>query len=1328
MADLPDQEVPAAPPQSQNQPFTARTMRQLNAETIYATDSPRTHNLKTLRAKRLAYFAKTEKPKSGGASEHISSKSLSDLNKASDVKSIALKYSSKSLEKKDDSIYKQPTDGLICLNNETAMDGQCFPGECGETHLDHGLLQDSNVPENQKLRHVLSWAQKFINIRNGGDNNNQRHSEGISGRRFPQFLQDNESECLGTSSQMIRDSNCVAPRIMASKKSQAYDFKHTVLEEETLNNVIGQENHKWMHKDFLHNVSKPSSFMNANDSLDEASADRPLYSAFDKSDLQETQKEKQIFLLSDLQGMSPKHINEGGQSGGFDFSERELTRNTSTNNCPKYKDISFSSSDHSQFEFRSLLQDEFEQKRIQEIAGRARTSTRLSKESDFDECHKSNLSKAASLEKATVINWQKSTDVPEYPNHKMTDAKSRWYLQFSAWDNNEHNDTTPAGHTLANSCCTELSQENMISNPKKDLKEIPGLKFCTKSLKMDGTKDKNEEMKINSQICLERDEIKYGRTRDVKEQFIFHPDCDSENVITDMKKGDGLVRFCPDCSRPNDSDINWCTACGCALIGIVTRPYKEHSEIHNTPVCDVKSTSKNYFGGKTRIQRTNREQTNPSFEDFGDIDPISSSLFDIRSDVSVYDKYITCVQHLNNIKIQHNRERRELNNGRDSDQKEMFLNGCVNSVTQNCANYENKTSHGGGMLDTEIAVPQQKDSMNKTLPKDNNVNVDETRNLGMTFSSVGMEADVKITEPVKDTSVEQAAEHQAEYVLENDFDLVEKEKGSRAQTSNKLKGRKMQEIKPKRSQNIDLSLAGSKRYWEKSSIAWSSYNSGELKPRSTLTGRPLSAEKCRPSTCQACQQEATSIEAHHSCKGLEEHVFKRPLSAGATDTTQASLLNIQNASETHKRHAWMLPKDTKPNTLIDFRKQKDQTGDAAHFLWLVLPDELWIYILSMISHKDLCQAAQVCHRLRCLANDKTLWQTVRIENCICLNDTWLSNIGRHCPKSLTLYRCQSESITDKGLDDLFRQCKYSLKELSVTSCSGPRLSGDSVLLHCTAHCIQLTSVDISWTGATDMGVLSLVNSCNRLQSLSINGCQMTDDALKGLVKRHGKSLNRLEAFGCHALSAKSMSSLADQCPNLRVLNIGQMPKITDVCLTHMIPCFKHLTSINVTGINVVRDRTVHCIVKHCSKLESLTLSSCPCITDVSLVEVSTYLPTIRYFDVSGCRKVTDTGVQAITLTCRHLQYLDLSSTRTGKRGVCLLANYCYRSLECVKLSFCKDVSEDAVKKLCKNCKRLKLLHLFGCHGIHNVKGIREVNQRIEVHYDLSINTSFLKKI
>ncbi|XP_066567192.1 uncharacterized protein LOC136754885 isoform X2 [Amia ocellicauda] len=1290
---LPPEDHASSSPQNQNQPFTARTKRRLHAETVFPTDSPRTRDLKTLRAKRLAYFMKLgKKPTTaseGGVNETNCGTVLSNSNTATDLSSTGLKDFSDCLTEKDQSDHSPIQDLGICLHKETILDSQSL-ARGSAYDLDYHLLQDTQVPENQKLRHVLSWAQTFLNTPFSDESDVIKNPSTV-GSKTSMISKDHEpsgllssgevnsstlseSNISSSSSDQMRDCPPATPSLFISHMPEDYYLQYSEFDTEKIK-IADQEKIKWTYRD---SEDKSPVFPVANCCLNQASCDSSARTALGKCAQQERQTDGQIFLLSDLQGDRYECLDEVDQSRCIDLKSVEV-QNMSMNDSPRKEHISpciSASSDFRQHDFWSLLED------ISAESGFACSSTistRLSKESAFDVNVLKDYFSEPSLKKETVMNGHRSADAPGRQTYRLSETTSRWHLQLPSLETKEDNGTAPVGHTSKQSCWADEIEENgaRINDPRKHFEEIPGFNFFNKSLPMDGNQGQRTEMKTNSTYTAEVEEIKDGTTRNGNEMYAL---CSGNKVeqfahCTNKKPNSGLIKFCPDCSSPNESDINWCMICGCALIGIIPRADKDDSGSQNIPMyvynLNTESVDFSRDSEKTNIQRTSVR----NFADFEDTERNAqiaiNSHVDLSSDLSVYDKYLMCVDHLNSTKKQCSRKGTELNNGRDTDQRNGPELECIDSLADGYGKSESKSANM-----SENAFLQQQESRKTKQSNACDLDFEDSRNLGLSFSSEDnvVTCEENVVMPSVQNATEQTAPSQFRSVAEKTFDHGENQ--SRAQMPSKSKV-----IKPKRSQNNGPSLAGSKRYWKKSSIAWSSYGPGELKPRSNLTNRPLSAGRCRTSGTETPPQKTTT-QAGAVQRNFVTNVFPNP------------------------------------------RKQKLVTGDDDHISWLSLPDELWILILSMISHKDLSKVAQTCRRFHRLADDKTLWQVVQIENSVSLNDNWLSSIGRHCPQSLTLYRCQGEAITDGGLDDLFSQCKDSLKELNITSCSGPKLNGNSVLVHCSRHCINLKSADISWTGATDTGIKSLVNACPSLQSLAVNGCQMTDDALNALVKGHGKSLNRLEMFGCHALSAKCMRSLADECPNLKVLNIGQIPKITDICLAHMIPRFKHLTWLNVTGLNVVRDRTVHYIARHCPKMDSLILSSCPLVTDVSLVEISTYLPTIRYLDVSGCRKVTDTGVQAIALTCHHLQYLDLSSTGAAKRGVCLLANYCSRSLECLKLSFCKALSEDSVKKLCRNCKRLKLLHLYGCHSIRNVKDIREINHKVEVHHDLSLSTSY----
>ncbi|TNN80673.1 F-box/LRR-repeat protein 2 [Liparis tanakae] len=248
-------------------------------------------------------------------------------------------------------------------------------------------------------------------------------------------------------------------------------------------------------------------------------------------------------------------------------------------------------------------------------------------------------------------------------------------------------------------------------------------------------------------------------------------------------------------------------------------------------------------------------------------------------------------------------------------------------------------------------------------------------------------------------------------------------------------------------------------------------------------------------------------------------------------------------------------------------------------------------------------------------------RNLRIANST-LTERWLLCVGRRRPHSLCLYSCSGLSLTSSGLQVFFTLCRSFLKELKVTSCTGPGLHGDQMLSLVGQLCHHVTSVDVGWSGATNTGVKAL-SDCTpglQLQSVVLNGCHVTDDPLMKLVLRHK---------------------------------------------------------------------------------ERYVLASSISTSDRSL-------------DVSGCKAVTDAGVQSLALGCQRLQQLNLSSTGTGNRGITLLANYCSRQLQTVKLNFC-HVTLETILKLCRRCQRLKVLHLYGCAHLPAEREIREVNASVKVH-------------
>ncbi|XP_059825772.1 uncharacterized protein LOC132394079 isoform X2 [Hypanus sabinus] len=762
-----------------------------------------------------------------------------------------------------------------------------------------------------------------------------------------------------------------------------------------------------------------------------------------------------------------------------------------------------------------------------------------------------------------------------------------------------------------------------------------------------------------------------------------------------------LVKCCPECRSDNSSTVNWCTECGCVLIGITPQHCNATSNIDGRAYSNSRGSS-----NKEKIVvvglKEKSEIEEYKLDDVNNLE--NSTCFSLEiceSQLSVYQKYLLYMEHLEKIRGQHQTREQQ-----PTDvllvKENTNLTETVDENNSSCGKHEpensNTTSfilptHFREQTDSTYIVYEQ-DSEDNPIPNPDIATVPLAENIpGVSTLHCTFQEKSYLEQ---DSNIETSKNILHNANLKQNFG---NQNFSSLEYENNKETLKDAEKKPRKKRKIQSNINQYQRCWEKSSIAWSSYTQGAIKARSTNVSHPRSADCPRTKGKPLLPDDRSTVPMAMS-KGSLNQPFKRPLSANILDNKrgrqerQRSKTLLQNAAVTSG--PTMKPRELTKYLKSDASHSYDKLicpRDGNALRWLYLPDEIWIRIFTLLSHQDLFQVVQVCYRFYHLANDETLWKNIKVENCNCLNDECFKNIGHHKPQSLSLLRCDDRtgSITDSGLRLLFKYSKDSLKELYVSCCTGPKLTGDSILLHASAICHKLASVNVSWTAATDEGIIALTQASSCLYRLLANGCHLTDESINILVTKHGKSLKELELFGCHALSSQCLTHVAQECLNLQILNIGRIPKLTTACLTWIVTNLKDLSTLNLSGLNAVHDSVVHHIARHCPKMDRLILSSCPQMTDVSLFEIGTYLSTIRYLDICGCKKVTDTGVQALAMSCHKLQYLDLSSTAVGKYGICLLATYCNQNLECVKLSFCKEITEDAIKKLCKNSKRFRSL-------------------------------------
>ncbi|XP_067886116.1 uncharacterized protein [Heterodontus francisci] len=1229
-----------------NKSSLARTSKHLNAETILKTDTPRTRELKILRAKRLAYFVGPDHNYTN-TSTAVSSLEANDTQESIDHKlSCPLTENLVNVEHKD-SLIEKTLDCNESVQHRRIQDPQKAHRTDLEPSLtiaksdkttvclpkpDYNLLENPTVSEIQKLRHILSWAQKILKNNNEVLNTQWcqkacalNEKEMVVSHVTSNTEQPNTFYCSwdtdghihsGPSSGRLDGSHYSADTSRSSDSCSSLDLlraSRTLVQTSSLATSLSEEkeqcglrdtgysskdhfgpdniwersfpeqgnaytanvsNNNWNIKGVGENKVHVAQFAFPADETchsvigDVSALNRdeyfwiPLEGSLDEEDVTENGEGKGVFMQPFVKNNVTPFLCSSNNKEPI-ISARTVTLRKSPVTYCYTSDLLASP-----FNLHSTTQhsiptpcDKGNHNYAWEPIG--------TKEYLSDGYHKTSVedSEAAGLPDAllnldnTGINFKSQMDLSVIPRLDLPTLCKGTTGSPNETSGNEKNKAiklvSSAQERPSIEQFPERSRNVSVTNANKTFLSHLSIspKCCrgkildnrgTESLENDPLKkeandnnDKNETwqqiieykahstLKLSSSSLLSSSDSSYSKKS--HSQFIKVQSNEREKgQITDENNdsflyASHLVKFCPECKSGNSSTVNWCMECGCVLIGITPQFGTVSSNVDKISFSNPKASPKKE---KTDRLLTNTIAVSKEYSDFVGSDKaygLKYSKVNICDpQLSVYEQYLLYMEHLQKIRGQHQTKEQQPTDvlllKEKASQTEV--------VDESSSNYGKQETEKNNTASFKAATCFSDCTDRKQI--DHEQESDDNPMCKSTIGAISSEENAEENCILPELSVLQCAPQEKNYFQQKNYVERAKNIADRAflkhifgnqeedqsliptQCENKEKTLKDADIKPRRRKSIQSSLNQCQRYWEKSSIAWSSYTYGGIKPRSRNTNRPQSADDCQKSSKSTLLHDGPSAVLAMKNKGSWRQLTKRPVSANVPGSKQApqetprSKALLQNTAVASMATIKPCEKSECLNNVFQTCDKLICRGDDDHSLWLYLPDEIWIRVFTLLTHQDLCQVAQVCHCFRRLANDETLWKTIQIENCNCLNDDWLVNIGHRQPQSLRLYRCndRTKSITDSGLRELFSLCKDSLMELNVTSCSGPKLTGDTILLSASAVCHKLTSVDVSWTAATSKGIIALAQASSCLYRLLVNGCQLTDESINILIKKH----------------------------------------------------------------------------------------------------------------------------------------------------------------------------------------------------------------------------------
>eukprot|EP00629_Pelagomonadales_sp_RCC1024_P003110 CAMPEP_0119286858 /NCGR_PEP_ID=MMETSP1329-20130426/34588_1 /TAXON_ID=114041 /ORGANISM="Genus nov. species nov., Strain RCC1024" /LENGTH=480 /DNA_ID=CAMNT_0007287603 /DNA_START=42 /DNA_END=1481 /DNA_ORIENTATION=- len=319
-------------------------------------------------------------------------------------------------------------------------------------------------------------------------------------------------------------------------------------------------------------------------------------------------------------------------------------------------------------------------------------------------------------------------------------------------------------------------------------------------------------------------------------------------------------------------------------------------------------------------------------------------------------------------------------------------------------------------------------------------------------------------------------------------------------------------------------------------------------------------------------------------------------------------------------------------------------------------------------------------------------------SCAKLSDAAIVEVAGSCPRLQKLNLCFVKDITNVGLVEVSRRCP-DLKWLSIEgnkhitdeaiasiamNCSLEYLEGNnhitdaSIIVlaeNCSTSLKTLVVARYRDSGRVTDASVTVLARC-KLESLSLEGCSVTDVSIELLVAGCGASLLDLDLNNCN-LSDASAKAISQCCPKLNSLILGG----------------GSFGRRAYTG--VVSDVAIIALASGCPCLRTLRIDS-TWITDVSCNALARGCPDLRDLTLFGS-KITDDGLMALARGCRLLHSLDMGAELISDAGVDALSGlYSF---------YIRDndiVTVDSLIHLARRSPYMEFMGVYGC-AVKNVR-------------------------
>uniref|UniRef100_A0ACD5Y9X8 Uncharacterized protein n=1 Tax=Avena sativa TaxID=4498 RepID=A0ACD5Y9X8_AVESA len=345
----------------------------------------------------------------------------------------------------------------------------------------------------------------------------------------------------------------------------------------------------------------------------------------------------------------------------------------------------------------------------------------------------------------------------------------------------------------------------------------------------------------------------------------------------------------------------------------------------------------------------------------------------------------------------------------------------------------------------------------------------------------------------------------------------------------------------------------------------------------------------------------------------------------------------------------------------------------------------------------------------------------------------LGGISEELKHKLLMELCRSRKMNIHLLTELLWDNPVTLQ---LSECSW--MNEDdfmSIFGKCVTESLEVLQLDLSGRCMPDYILPATLakgpNCMPVLRKISLMGNYRLSDSGLDTIISAAPSLSSLNLSECSRLTSTGIEDLANKlCSVLRELYIDDCLNVEAMVILPALQKIKHLEVLSVSGIQSVCDKFVNELIPiHGSNMRELAFAGCLKLTSSSIKAIGVNCPHLSSLDLRNLNRLRDSAMRHLRDGCRLIKKLKLQKNTFSDEAVsqfleesggCLtelslnnvekvgnltaraIALKCSMHLEVLDLSFCRDLTDEALGLIADSCSSLRILKLFGCTQITDV--------------------------